>query len=281
MNNKNILVTGAARGIGAEITKLLAEQNAHVILSCRDSASGEKLKQAIISENPKAKITVLGGADTSDLDAMKHFIHSVKSVLNGEPLHGLILNAGVAGVKHQLSPQGFESQVATNVLGHHLLAALLINELNKGLDSRIVYVTGDIYVLANNCTLDFQYPNKQANLAYARSKLGVSWNAFSMAEHLRKTNSGVKVVCIHPGVVNTELVGRKNILKDLFLVSPEKSASAVIYALTEPDLKSGDYLHNARGLMRLPENDPVLDKEKRIRFWKDCNQACGLDNLVL
>ncbi len=274
LTGKKVLVTGAARGIGEEVTRLLAGWNAHVLLACRDGAQGEKLKDDILARIPAARITVLDGADTSDLDRMAELARKVKAVLGGGCLDGLILNAGIAGGRYKLSRQGYESHVATNVLGHHLLANLLLGDLAKSPDGRIVYVTGDIYVLATDCTMDFPYEGQRAIAAYARSKLGVSWNARTMQEEIAAKGLSVRAVTVHPGVVSSGLMKGGDLVKRALLITPEKSAQSIVYALTDEKVRGGDYIHNARGKMTLPPNDPVLQDNRRREFWRECNEAC-------
>lgn len=274
LSGKTILVTGAARGIGAEVTRLLAGWGAHVLLTCRNAEQGENLRAEILSEHPGAEITVLGQADTSDLESMADLARRVIAQLNGKALDGLILNAGIAGKRCLPSKQGYESHVATNVLGHHLLVLSLLDELAKSDCARVVYVTGDIYVLAADCTLDYQYRNLLANYAYARSKLGVSWNVLSMQEHVEAQGNQTQCVSVHPGVVASELVQGGDFLKRLFLVSPQKSAQSVVFAMVDEAVRGGDYIHNVRGKMTLPANDPVLNRERRREFWEECCGAC-------
>lgn len=274
LSGRSVLVTGAARGIGAEITRILASWNAHVMLTCRDSAQGEALRTDILSGIPGARITVIGNADTSDLESMAALAHTVKSMLDGKALDGLILNAGIAGRRYKQSKQGYESHVATNVLGHHLLANLLLEDLARSAKARLIYVTGDIYVLAKDCTLDFHYEDRQASYAYARSKLGVSWNALSMQEHIDARGFPIRSVTVHPGVVGSELMKGGDLLKRLVLITPEKSAQSIIFALTDDSVAGGDYIHNVRGKMSLPANDPVLQETRRREFWRECNDAC-------
>lgn len=275
LSGRTILVTGGARGIGAEVVRTLALWNAQVILACRDGAQGEKLRAEILAEHPGARITVLDGADMADLEGMVRLAGRVKDALGGGALDGLVLNAGIAGRRWGTSPQGHELHVATNVLGHHLLANLLLDDLAKSGAGRIVHVTGDIYVLAGDCTLDFRYKDRLATLAYARSKLGVSWNALSMQEHVAARRLAVSCVAVHPGVVASGLVNGGEILKRLFLITPAKSAQSIVHALTGGGIRGGDYIHNVRGKMALPANDPVLQEEKRRRFWDECNRACS------
>src|SRR5258708_24384204 len=45
----------------------------------------------------------------------------------------------------QLTPQGFESQFATNHLGHFALSGLLYDTIRRGRDARVVTVTSNLH----------------------------------------------------------------------------------------------------------------------------------------
>ena len=55
LTGKIALVTGASRGIGEEIAKLLAEQGAHVIVSSRKIEDCQRVANEIIAANGKAE----------------------------------------------------------------------------------------------------------------------------------------------------------------------------------------------------------------------------------
>ncbi|MCU0188645.1 SDR family NAD(P)-dependent oxidoreductase, partial [Citrobacter freundii] len=55
LTGKIALVTGASRGIGEEIAKLLAEQGAHVIVSSRKVEDCQRVANEIIAANGKAE----------------------------------------------------------------------------------------------------------------------------------------------------------------------------------------------------------------------------------
>ncbi|KAK9181831.1 hypothetical protein WN944_024971 [Citrus x changshan-huyou] len=53
------LVTGASSGIGAETTRVLALRGVHVIMAVRNMATGRDVKDAIVLQNPAAKVDVM------------------------------------------------------------------------------------------------------------------------------------------------------------------------------------------------------------------------------
>ena len=48
LKNKNIIITGGGRGIGAEASKLLASEGANVVLTCRTNKEGLSVEKDIL-----------------------------------------------------------------------------------------------------------------------------------------------------------------------------------------------------------------------------------------
>jgi NAD(P)-dependent dehydrogenase (short-subunit alcohol dehydrogenase family) len=202
-----------------------------------------------------------------------HYLASrvLKSDVNS--IDGLILNAGIANHQYQTSAQGYELHCATNVLGHYLLTRLLLPAVGRSELKRIVSVTGDIYFLANDCTLDYQY-RLGKTIAYARSKLGVLWNALTLHE-LRDSLGEPRIcsVAVHPGVVASNLIAGFGWLKRRLMISPEMGAQTSIMAATDNRIDSGTYLHNTKGRFVFRDGDPALNISRRLEFWKECEEA--------
>ena len=51
LKNKNIIITGGGRGIGAEASKLLASEGANVVLTCRTNEEGLSVEKDILKSN--------------------------------------------------------------------------------------------------------------------------------------------------------------------------------------------------------------------------------------
>jgi len=154
LDGKRFLVTGGSSGIGAEVARTLALWGAHVMIACRSEEKGKAVLKRILAHRPDATVTILSDADTSDLDSMQILSEKIVSMDDGRGLDGLILNAGIAGRPYERSRQGYELHVATNVLGHHLLVRKLLLKIARSDKLKVVYVTGDIYVLAGDCKLN-------------------------------------------------------------------------------------------------------------------------------
>ena len=71
-----IMVTGATRGVGAELALALAQEGAHVVIVGRDGDAGEKVAENIRSAGLAASVAVADVTRENDIDA------AVQSVLD-------------------------------------------------------------------------------------------------------------------------------------------------------------------------------------------------------
>eukprot|EP00443_Scrippsiella_acuminata_P038598 CAMPEP_0115173702 /NCGR_PEP_ID=MMETSP0270-20121206/3460_1 /TAXON_ID=71861 /ORGANISM="Scrippsiella trochoidea, Strain CCMP3099" /LENGTH=351 /DNA_ID=CAMNT_0002586519 /DNA_START=15 /DNA_END=1070 /DNA_ORIENTATION=- len=136
---KVAIVTGPTLGgIGYESCLELARKGAHVIMAGRSKSKGEEALRALHAELPQAKAE-FQQLDLASLESVKQFADSF--LARSLPLNILINNAGVMMNPFTITPDGFESQFATNHLGHHLLTRLLMPALQKAAPGRIVTVS--------------------------------------------------------------------------------------------------------------------------------------------
>ncbi|GAB0147068.1 hypothetical protein EsHS_00007449 [Epichloe bromicola] len=98
---------------------------------------------------------------------------------------------------YKLSPDGFESQFATNHLGHFLFTNLIMDKLLAAEAPRIVNVSSDGHRLGHN--------GKTYNkwTAYGQSKTANMLFSMSLAEKLG--SKGLLSHSLHPGVISTHL----------------------------------------------------------------------------
>ena len=54
-SNKTVIITGGGRGIGASACKLLADEGANVVITCRTAEEGLSVEKDILSKNGSAK----------------------------------------------------------------------------------------------------------------------------------------------------------------------------------------------------------------------------------
>lgn len=257
------LVTGGNRGIGAAVADRLDAAGADVVVAARGVRVGEGREVAAIAGHPLGLKIDLG-----DLDDVRAAEEALRRWLGPRRLDLVILNAGLIPQRASVSAQGFERAFAVNVLGHHVLLERIVRAGTIAEGARVVVVTGDIQVLARDCTPIFEAPACGARMAaYARSKLGLLW----LATEAARRHPALQVVAVHPGVVDSGL-GRDHRprlagLRRLTRIPPELSAETVLLAATEHGLRSGAYLHNTLGWLDL--HSERAGNEVRARSFVD------------
>ena len=76
---KNIIITGATSGIGLSLTKSMAKKGYKIIMACRNTIKGEKIKRDIIESTGNRHIIVLY-LDLEKEETIKNFIKSIENV---------------------------------------------------------------------------------------------------------------------------------------------------------------------------------------------------------
>lgn len=111
----------------------------------------------------------------------------------------------------QLTKDGYELQFGTNHLGHFLLTNLLLDVIKKSAPARIVSYSSlaHINMFGQKGTVNFDDIQSEKKYhpakAYAQSKLCNILFTKELQRRLDAENVDVKCVCLHPGVVRTEL----------------------------------------------------------------------------
>ncbi|MFS0726761.1 oxidoreductase [Paenibacillus sp. 1P07SE] len=196
LSGKTALVTGGYSGLGLEVSRVLAEAGAHVIIPVR---SPEKAA-AVAATIPGAELERLDLSDPHSIDAFSNrFLES------GRPLHMLINNAGIMAIPEQRDNRGYELQFATNHLGHFQLTARLWPALQLAGEARVISVSSGAHRLS---PIHFEDPNYRDRPydkweAYGQSKTA---NALLALELDRRAKShGVRAFSVHPGSIVTDL----------------------------------------------------------------------------
>jgi 3-oxoacyl-[acyl-carrier protein] reductase len=115
LNGKVAVVTGASKGIGADIARGLAKQGASVVVNYASSKEGaDKVVAEIASHGGKA--VAIQGSVTSEADVKRLFAETSKAF---GKLDILVNNAGVYTFTpiEEITEEGYHSIFNTNVLG--------------------------------------------------------------------------------------------------------------------------------------------------------------------
>ena len=190
------IVTGGYSGVGLETTRALAEAGATVVVPARTLEKARASTAGI----PRVELKELDLIDPASIDAFAH-----RFLGSGRPLDILINNAGIMAPPLLRDARGYESQLATNHLGHFQLTARLWPALKQAGSARVVSVSSTGIRFGG---VDFDDPNFEHReydkwKAYGQSK---SANAlFAVALDRRGEPDGVRAFAVHPGRIMTDL----------------------------------------------------------------------------
>lgn len=197
MTGKTIVVTGGYSGLGKETVRALAGAGANVIVGARRP----EVAQADLA-GMEGQIGILQ-LDLSNPISIDEFAQEVAKATS--KLDILINNAAIMACPLAHDARGFESQLATNHLGHFQLTARLWPLLKAAQNARVVVLSSSGHA-RNGMDLNdphFKHRTYDKWTAYAQAK---SANAV-FALHLDKIGApfGVRAFAVDPGGIRTPL----------------------------------------------------------------------------
>src|SRR5512139_1318689 len=202
LRGRHILVTGGASGLGLETSRALAQAGASLTLGVRNAAQGDAAVNALgeATGNRDIRVALL---DLADLASVKRFTDDW--LARGAPLHVLVNNAGIMACPLTRVGPGWESQFATNHLGHFALTRALLPALLESDAPRVVALSSSGHRLSSIVFDDIHFERREYNKwkAYGQAKTA---NAL-MALHLDTlhANNGLTANAVHPGGIKTGL----------------------------------------------------------------------------
>jgi NAD(P)-dependent dehydrogenase (short-subunit alcohol dehydrogenase family) len=266
------LVTGGNTGIGRATAAALAGRGGRVYLACRSVDKGRRAAADLSAATGNEAVRFLP-LDLAELASVRRCAEQFLAL--GEPLHGLINNAGVAG-RRGMTRDGFELTFGVNHVGHFALTTALLDHLAASAPARVVTVASDAHYQASG--VDFEAVRRRtASITgfpeYAVSKLA---NVLFSAELSRRAaGRGITTYALHPGVVASDIWRRvpwpiRPLLK-LRMLSPEQGARTSLFCATSATVAAatGRFYDDCRE--REPSKVATLelagDLWERTRAW--------------
>jgi NAD(P)-dependent dehydrogenase (short-subunit alcohol dehydrogenase family) len=203
---KSALITGANKGIGYEVARILAKEGYYLYLGSRSLESGviaiEKLKAEGLSNVEAIQLDV---TNQESIDAARKTIGEKVEVLDV-----LVNNAGISGGFPQsalnATTDQFKTVFATNVFGVVAVTQAFIDLMQKSAAPRIVNVSSAMASLSLAAdTTSPSYSNKLA--VYQSSKTALNMYTVNLAYELRDTLFKVNAVC--PGYTKTDFTSHQ------------------------------------------------------------------------
>ncbi|HWI48704.1 MAG TPA: 3-oxoacyl-[acyl-carrier-protein] reductase [Rummeliibacillus sp.] len=191
LTNQVAIVTGASRGIGAEIAKVLAQKGATVVATY---SSSEKEMQKVVHEiEEKGGHAIALKANVSEEDDSQRLIEEVLKQFSKVDI--LINNAGITKDRsfRKMSKDEWDQVINVNLNGIFHTTSAVINHMIDRKYGRIINISSIIGQAGG-----FGQTN------YAASKAGILGFTKSLALETAKNGITVNAVC--PGFIETEMV---------------------------------------------------------------------------
>lgn len=217
---KKIVITGGARGLGFSMARKLMDEGADVLIAGRN--------QELLAEKAAELGCKYLPIDVQDVASFPEFIKQADEMLDG--MNCLVNNAGISVHEvniRQVTPEGFDSQLDTNLRGAYFLSQAFIKlmEEKKRRDGSILFISSERGLFVDD-------------IPYGLSKAAM--NSLVQGLAVRMLPSGIRVNAIAPGITASDMTGFKadgnlycgyNASKRVFL--PEEVSETACFLLSD------------------------------------------------
>tara|TARA_B100000029_G_C17545058_1_gene948145 strand:+ start:941 stop:1684 length:744 start_codon:yes stop_codon:yes gene_type:complete len=205
LNNKNVIITGATKGIGKQISISLAEAGCNLYLISR-SLKNLKIVKSDIEKKYKVKVKCFA-LDISDLESTKIIFDKI--IEENKNIDILINNAGITkdNILVRMSKEDWDDVINTNLTGTFNCCKSIIKQMIKQRYGKIINISSIIGISGNS-----------GQINYSASKAGIISLTKSLAQEVGSRN--ININAIAPGFIETEMTNNLNEdTKDKFLNS--------------------------------------------------------------
>ena len=190
LEGKNVIITGASRGIGKGIAEIFASHGANIAFTYRSSDEKAKALENELSVNGcKAKGYK---SDASDFDAAQQLSKDVMDDFGS--IDVLVNNAGITkdGLLMRMSEEDFDSVMSINMKSVFNMTKAVLRPMLKARAGSIINMSSVVGVKGNA---------GQAN--YSASKAAI--NGFTKSTALELGSRNIRCNSIAPGFIETEM----------------------------------------------------------------------------
>lgn len=249
---KTAVITGAASGIGRALAQELAKNKCQLALADQDLVGLEKLKQDLALPSEQCLIYQL---DVSDEQAVMDFAQAVADHYQAADL--LFNNAGISLVDHGAtqSSRDLSRVMDVNFWGVVYGCTAFIPLMEKSNSAHII-----------NVSSLFGLISVPSQTAYNASKFAVRGYSESLSMDLMDTP--IRVSCVHPGGVKTNIVRNTKVNTDSMMTSHqdvidrfEKLATTTAKQAAQQILKGVN--HNKRRIL-VGRDAKIVDMVARL-----------------
>lgn len=190
LKGKNVIVTGATRGIGKEIALTLAQNGANIAINYRNY--NDEIVELINALKEFGADVLAIKCDVSKSNEVENFVSEIKNHFSSIDI--LVNNAGITkdGLILRMKDQDFDDVLNVNLKGTFNTTKFVSQVMFKQKHGKIVNISSVVGLIGNA---------GQSN--YSASKAGVIGFSKSVAKELASRNININVVA--PGYIDTDM----------------------------------------------------------------------------
>ncbi len=190
LENKNVIITGAAQGMGGTITRQLAKEGANLVLVARTAGPLKELADELKAAGVQANAIA---CDVTDDERVKNMVEQAKELFDGR-IDVLVNSAGATGPIEtpvwEIEADDFEALLRKNIIGSFLPMKYTIPSMIARRYGKIVNIGG------GSGMRGYRY-----RAGYSSSKWGIRGLTRTAALDCGEHN--INVNAIMPGIVET------------------------------------------------------------------------------
>lgn len=242
-SGKTVLITGSNRGIGLGLATEFAEQGWNVIATARNPDSADEL-QALAAKYKTVAVEKLDVTSDADINALSNKYRE-------QPIDILYNNAAFIP-PYSVSRRPFDEldidntrlSFDVNVIGPMHLARVFLPNVEASHEKKIINTSSGAASFGRG-------PAFGTSFNYITSKTALNMFTWNLAAALK--DRGITVVCLHPGVVQTNRPGNEeeNVpasLRNIPYITVDESSSRLVELVTGLTLDdTGKFLNYADG----------------------------------
>lgn len=241
---KTAIITGASRGIGAEIARRFAADGAKVVVNY--SGSQEKAEAVVAEIQANGGEAIAVKANVSDAESVKAMVDETMKAFGSVDI--LVNNAGITrdNLMMRMKDDEWDDVINTNLKGVFVCTKAVTRQMMKQRAGRIINIASIVGVMGNA---------GQAN--YVASKAGVIGLTKTTAREL--ASRGITANAVAPGFITTDMTDQltdevqKAMLGQIPLGrfgAPEDVAKAALFlASDDASYMTGQTLHLDGGMV--------------------------------
>lgn len=188
LKDKNIVITGASGGIGAEIARLCAERGANLVLLARRIDRLQQL-QSELQQKYHVKVDVFQ-LDVSDTDKVKEVFSRIFEAI--DPIDILVNNAGfgIFRAAHEVTIDQIKGMFDVNVVGLMACTSMCLQKMCERRSGHIINIASQAGKIAT--------PKSSVYSASKHAVLG-----YTNALRMELADFNIQVTAVNPGPIAT------------------------------------------------------------------------------